>query len=239
MAPPGPELSPDHTKDGGERPPCLREASILLPDFRRHPDPRPAPAAPSRRAASRCGDRAGGSAAPGAGRRFVSGGWHRRGQPHIGAAARSLGATTPGRGPPPSAPAPAHAPAPLGPAVPRKCCRGCAADFPPWKRPTAGDPTSGSPGHRPRGDEAYGKKDQRPRGMLFLTPRGKRRCSPGQRQEPSYLRPWLPLSLRLPWMCRTPLAGLTLWLLCPTCCVPAGKKSWECSPSALLAVSLG
>ncbi|XP_051665904.1 histone-lysine N-methyltransferase SETD1B-like [Manacus candei] len=29
---------------------------------------------------------------------------------------------------------------------------------------------------------------------------------------------WLPLSLRSPWVCRTPLAGLTLWLLCPTCC---------------------
>ncbi|XP_027523795.1 rabphilin-3A-like [Corapipo altera] len=29
--------------------------------------------------------------------------------------------------------------------------------------------------------------------------------------------PGLPLSLRSPWMCRTPLAGLTLWLLCPAC----------------------
>ncbi|XP_051663379.1 uncharacterized protein LOC127479915 [Manacus candei] len=39
---------------------------------------------------------------------------------------------------------------------------------------------------------------------------------------------WLPLSLRSPWVCRTPLAGLTLWLLCPTCCAAClqGKTFW-------------
>ncbi|XP_051628529.1 WAS/WASL-interacting protein family member 1-like isoform X1 [Manacus candei] len=102
MAPPGPELSPGHTKDGGERPPRLREAFILLPDLRPDPDPRPVPAAPSRRAASRCGDGAGRSAAPGAGGRFAGGGRHRCGQPPLGAAAQARDP----RQSPPARPAP-------------------------------------------------------------------------------------------------------------------------------------
>ncbi|XP_051628592.1 uncharacterized protein LOC127463330 isoform X3 [Manacus candei] len=114
-------------------PPRLREVSILLPDLCRDPDPHPAPAAPSRRAASRCGDRAGRSAAPGAGGRFVGGGRHRRGQ----RARRSALS-------PRSAPAPASAP--LAPAVAWRCYRGCAAAFPPRKRPTAADSTEIGPG---------------------------------------------------------------------------------------------
>ncbi|XP_051645838.1 uncharacterized protein LOC127471020 isoform X29 [Manacus candei] len=71
------------------------------------------------------------------------------------------------------------------------CCVPAGEDFLPlWVSPSAWQEQSGLPG----------------------------RYSPGQRQEPSYLRPRLPLSLRSPWVCRTPLAGLTLWLLCPTCC---------------------
>ncbi|XP_051628597.1 translation initiation factor IF-2-like [Manacus candei] len=45
---------------------------------------------------------------------------------------------------------PRSAPLPVGPAVPWRCYRGCAAAFPPRKRPTAADPTSGSAGDRRR-----------------------------------------------------------------------------------------
>ncbi|XP_051645367.1 uncharacterized protein LOC127471020 isoform X24 [Manacus candei] len=81
------------------------------------------------------------------------------------------------------------------------CCVPAGEDFLPlWVSPSAWQEQSGLPG----------------------------RYSPGQRQEPSYLRPRLPLSLRSPWVCRTPLAGLTLWLLCPTCCAAClqGKTFW-------------
>ncbi|XP_051653740.1 uncharacterized protein LOC127475722 [Manacus candei] len=47
---------------------------------------------------------------------------------------------------------------------------------------------------------------------------------------------WLPLSLRSPWVCRTPLAGLTLWLLCPTCCAVCACR--EPLPSTELASAL-
>ncbi|XP_051629926.1 uncharacterized protein LOC127463938 isoform X3 [Manacus candei] len=122
MAPPGPELSPDHTNDGSERPPCLREASVLLPDLRPDPDPRPAPAAPSRRAASRSGDRAGRSAVPGPGGRFVGGG--RRWQPPLGVAACGAGARTPGRHGAPVR----SAPLPLAPPSPPRSIPPCPGD---------------------------------------------------------------------------------------------------------------
>ncbi|XP_064532520.1 uncharacterized protein LOC135424832 [Pseudopipra pipra] len=178
--------------------------SWRLSDLRRDPDPRPAPAAPSRRAASRCGDGAGRSAAPGAGGRFVGGGRHRRRQPPSAPRARRS-ARPPRSAPLPSAPLPSPLPPPPplpsapAPAVPWRCCRSCAAASPP---PPPQEATHGarSDGDRLRGDEAYGKKDQRPRGMLFLTPRGKRRCSPGQRQEPSYLRPCILSKTKLPFL---------------------------------------
>ncbi|XP_029813695.1 formin-like protein 4, partial [Manacus vitellinus] len=122
--------------------------------FRRDPDPHPAPAAPSRRAASRCGDRRGARPAPG---RRAASSWaaagHRAGQPPVSgpaAAARTAwrarrAALSPRSAP---APAPASAPAsaPLAPAVPWRCYRGCAAAFPPRKRPTAADSTEIDPG---------------------------------------------------------------------------------------------
>ncbi|XP_051645276.1 uncharacterized protein LOC127471020 isoform X23 [Manacus candei] len=80
------------------------------------------------------------------------------------------------------------------------CCVPAGEDFLPlWVSPSAWQEQSGLPG----------------------------RYSPGQRQEPSYLRPRLPLSLRSPWVCRTPLAGLTLWLLCPTCCAACLQNCHE------------
>ncbi|XP_051623942.1 uncharacterized protein LOC127460915 [Manacus candei] len=148
MAPPEPELSPGHTKDGGERPPRLREAFILLPVLRRHRDPRPAPAAPSRRAASRCGDRAGRSAAPGAGGRFVGGGRHWRGQspsqdptrPRHAAPRRPLAPLR-------SAPLPPPLPLPLPlPPCPGDAIGAAPPPSPPRKRPTAADPTEIGPG---------------------------------------------------------------------------------------------
>ncbi|XP_051632160.1 protein piccolo-like [Manacus candei] len=180
-APPGPELSPGHTQDGGERPPRLREAFILLPDLRPDPDPRPAPTAPSRRAASRCGDGAGRSAAPGAGGRFAGGGRHRRGQPPLGAAAQAQ-ARDP-RQSPPARPAPLR-PAPLRSGLGRS------------RR--APEMLSGLRRRLPPPEATHGGRSD-----VGLC----RRSSPG-----------LPLSLRSPWVCRTPLAGLTLWLLCPACC---------------------
>ncbi|XP_051649407.1 uncharacterized protein LOC127473616 isoform X3 [Manacus candei] len=125
-------------------------ASERLPDLRRDPDPRPAPAAPSRRAASRCGDRAGRSAAPGAGGRFVGGGRHWRGQPP------SQDPTRPRRAAPRraarssrSAPLPLPLPLPLPPPLPP--CPGDAIGAapppsPPRKRPTPADPTEIGPG---------------------------------------------------------------------------------------------
>ncbi|XP_029814857.1 uncharacterized protein LOC115307351 [Manacus vitellinus] len=127
----------DHTKDGGES----------LP-------PRPGPPPRARSAVSpRCFPLRGqGGALGGAGRgRQVRG---RR---------QCTGAGSPVSGPrrartawrarraalsPRSAPAPAPAPAsaPLAPAVPWRCYRGCAAAFPPRKRPTAADSTEIDPG---------------------------------------------------------------------------------------------
>ncbi|XP_027486941.1 uncharacterized protein LOC113940070, partial [Corapipo altera] len=210
MAPPGPQLSRDHTKVGGERTPCLGEASILLPDLRRDPDPRPAPAAPSRRAASRCADRAGRSAAPGAGGRFVGGGRHRRGQPPLGAAAREDPRrhcrTAPLPLPLPfPLPFPLPLPLPLGPAVPRRCCRGCAVAFSPRKRPTAADPTEIVPG-------VTKLMEKKTKGL----------------EAPSF--PSVAVDVPDASGRTEPAAFMSS--------VPAGKKSWECSPSALIAVPL-
>ncbi|XP_027488199.1 uncharacterized protein LOC113941240 [Corapipo altera] len=147
MAPPGQQLSRDHTQDGGERLPCLRVASILLPDLRRDPDPRPAPAAPSRRAASPCADRVGRSAAPGAG----GGSWAAAGTGAGSPLSAPRRAAQP-RGPPGANAAPPARSAPLplslGPAVPWRCCRGCAAAFSPRKPPAAADPAEIVPGGR-------------------------------------------------------------------------------------------
>ncbi|XP_064499690.1 uncharacterized protein LOC135408463 isoform X2 [Pseudopipra pipra] len=143
-------------------PPRFREAFILLPDLRRHPDPRPAPAAPSPRAASRCGDRAGRSAAPGAGGRFVGGGRHRRAQP-------------PSRHrPPPRSRSRSRSRSRPRPARSRRgleMLSGLRRRLPPLEATHGGR----CDGDRPRGDEAYGKKDQRPRGSLF--PFGRRGCA--------------------------------------------------------------
>ncbi|XP_051643362.1 uncharacterized protein LOC127471020 isoform X1 [Manacus candei] len=92
------------------------------------------------------------------------------------------------------------------------CCVPAGEDFLPlWVSPSAWQEQSGLPG----------------------------RYSPGQRQEPSYLRPRLPLSLRSPWVCRTPLAGLTLWLLCPTCCAACLQGHLPLSPVAASPVQPG
>ncbi|XP_032566962.1 serine/arginine repetitive matrix protein 1-like [Chiroxiphia lanceolata] len=133
-APQGPQLSRGHTKEGGERTPlspppiaserhlscCLASAPI------RTPAPRPQHCSP---------------------RRFP------RRQPPLGAAARGGRARTLGAHTAPPARtqrrlrAPFRsAPAPLGPAVPWRCSRGCAAAFSPRKRPTAADPTEIVPG---------------------------------------------------------------------------------------------
>ncbi|XP_051649405.1 atherin-like isoform X2 [Manacus candei] len=154
-------------------------ASERLPDLRRDPDPRPAPAAPSRRAASRCGDRAGRSAAPGAGGRFVGGGRHWRGQPP------SQDPTRPRRAAPRraarssrSAPLPLPLPLPLPPPLPP--CPGDAIGAapppsPPRKRPTPADPTEIGPGvswARRRGG----------RGRSSASPAAIGDCRPGKRQ---------------------------------------------------------
>ncbi|XP_051644034.1 uncharacterized protein LOC127471020 isoform X8 [Manacus candei] len=92
------------------------------------------------------------------------------------------------------------------------CCVPAGEDFLPlWVSPSAWQEQSGLPG----------------------------RYSPGQRQEPSYLRPRLPLSLRSPWVCWTPLAGLTLWLLCPTCCAACLQGHLPLSPVAASPVQPG
>ncbi|XP_064526621.1 basic salivary proline-rich protein 3-like [Pseudopipra pipra] len=216
MAPPGPELSRGHTKDGG----CLTSTATRTPAPR--PQRRlaaPLPAVGTGRGARRRRARAAGS--------WAAAGTGAGSPPRRRARGAPPARLVPLRSPPlPSRPR--SPPPPRSPPLPLPPCPGDAVGAAPPPSPPPPPPPPQEATHgarsdrdRPRGDEAYGKKDQRPRGMLFLTPRGKRRCSPGQRQEPSYLRPWLPLSLRLPWMCRTPLAGLTLWLLCPTCCVPA------------------